>query len=557
MKPLLSMRLALSEPNIFGDILAGDTWKNWRILMVAMMGEPLINDEEKEIYEKLTGRVYVPGQRCDEFFAIMGRRSGKTRAAAVIAAYLATFVDYSSVLAPGERTSLPILSATIWQSKKAFQYLDGIFHHVPALSKLVRNQTSDTISLSTRVDIECRPASYRSIRSGTFCACLCDELAFWRDDTSANPDTLILQAVRPSLITTNGPLICISSPFAMRGELWEAYKRDYGPNGDPRVIIAKAASRTMNPGLSQKFIDRAFARDPISAASEYGRETVEFRSDVEAAFDLRAVEGTVLRGIYEIPHVIGETYVAFCDPAGGTGGDSFTLGIATTRMEGETKIAQLVCLREFKPPFSPQQTIAEISKTIMSYGINTVTGDRYAGDFAPEHFRNNGIIYEVSEKTKSDIYRDAIPLVNAGQVELLDNPRLITQICSLERRVARGGRASIDHPQGPNYHDDLSNAAFGALVLASGLSPDGFSLEMYLRAYHPDYPTLYEERAMRKGQEEQRKREEAEQQTTQADLLAPIDEEDSPNSDSLLTIDESPPQKPDHRAPCDVRLLQQ
>jgi hypothetical protein len=513
MIPLIPMRRALSDPNIFGEILPGDTWKNWRVLLIAMMGEPLINDEEREIYEKLTGRRYTPGQRCDEFWAIMGRRSGKTRAAAIIAAYLATFVDYSDVLAPGERTSLPILSATIWQSRKAFQYLDGIFANVPALSKLVRNQTSDTISLSTRVDIECRPASYRSIRSGTFCACLCDEVAFWRDLDSANPDTLILQAVRPSLITTNGPLICISSPFAMRGELWEAYKRDYGPNGDPQVIIAKAASRTMNPGLSQKVIDRAFERDAISAASEYGRENVEFRSDVEAAFDMRAVEATVLRGVYEIPHVLGGHYVAFCDPAGGTGSDSFTVAIATNRMMNDIKVAQLVCIREFKPPFSPQQTIAEISKLLMQYCISSVTGDRYSGDFAPEHFRNNGIAYEVSEKSKSDIYLDAIPLVNSGQIELLDNSRLITQICNLERRVARGGKSSIDHQQGPNAHDDLSNAAFGALVLASELSADGFSLDMYLRAYGMK-PTLYQERAMREAaerracEEEQRAKEE-------------------------------------------------
>jgi len=35
----------------------------------------------------------------------------------------------------------------------------------------------------------------------------------------------------------------------------------------------------------------------------------------------------------------------------------------------------------------------------------------------------------------------------------------------LERRTARGGRESIDHP--PGAHDDLSNAAAGALVIAS------------------------------------------------------------------------------------------
>jgi hypothetical protein len=49
---------------------------------------------------------------------------------------------------------------------------------------------------------------------------------------------------------------------------------------------------------------------------------------------------------------------------------------------------------------------------------------------------------------------------------LLDHPRLVAQLCALERRTARGGRDSIDHP--PGAHDDVANAAAGALVLSGG-----------------------------------------------------------------------------------------
>jgi hypothetical protein len=54
------------------------------------------------------------------------------------------------MLAPGERASLPIISASLWQAGKAFQYLDGVFSGVPALQKLVTGRTADTISLSVR-----------------------------------------------------------------------------------------------------------------------------------------------------------------------------------------------------------------------------------------------------------------------------------------------------------------------------------------------------------------------------------------------------------------------
>jgi hypothetical protein len=79
-----------------------------------------------------------------------------------------------------------------------------------------------------------------------------DEIAFWQgEDGSANPDVEILRAVRPTLLTTHGPLIAISSPYARRGELWTTFKRDYGAQGDPRILVAHAASREMNPTLRQ------------------------------------------------------------------------------------------------------------------------------------------------------------------------------------------------------------------------------------------------------------------------------------------------------------------
>ena len=79
--------------------------------------------------------------------------------------------------------------------------------------------------------------------------------------------------------------------------------------------------------------------------------------------------------------------------------------------------------------------------------------------------RRHGIDYQLSETPKSDIYRDALPLFNAGRAQLLDLKRLVNQLCSLERRTARGGRDLIDHPQYPGAHDDLANAVCGAFVM--------------------------------------------------------------------------------------------
>jgi hypothetical protein len=98
-----------------------------------------------------------------------------------------------------------------------------------------------------------------------------------------------------------------------------------------------------------------------------------------------------------------------------------------------------------------------------------VVGDHWGGEFVREPFRERGVKYDVAEKPKSDLYRDLLPLLNSGKVELLDHPRLAAQLCSLERRTARSGRDSIDHP--PSGHDDLANCVAGVLTMCAGGRP--------------------------------------------------------------------------------------
>jgi hypothetical protein len=122
-------------------------------------------------------------------------------------------------------------------------------------------------------------------------------------------------------------------------------------------------------------------------------------------------------------------------------------------------------VRERRPPFSPDDVVLEFVSLLKIYNIRTVMGDRYAGEWPRERFRVHGITYEVAEQPKSDLYRDLLPILNSGRAELLDVPRLTTQLCGLERRTARGGRDSIDHA--PGAHDDVSNSVAGAIVSAT------------------------------------------------------------------------------------------
>jgi hypothetical protein len=121
-------------------------------------------------------------------------------------------------------------------------------------------------------------------------------------------------------------------------------------------------------------------------------------------------------------------------------------------------------VREVKPPLSPAQVVAEFAETLKAYGARKVTADAYSGGILAEMWGKHGIGCEVSSMSRSDLYLRLLPRVNSGQVRLLDLPKLKAQLVGLERRVTRQGRELVDH--GRNAHDDVANAAAGALCLA-------------------------------------------------------------------------------------------
>jgi hypothetical protein len=250
-------------------------------------------------------------------------------------------------------------------------------------------------------------------------------------------------------------LLCASSPYAQNGALYDAWRR-YHSQDDASVLVWHAPTRTMNPTFPQATVDAAMERDPASASAEY---LAEFRRDVQAFVAREAVEACVSRGVFERSPLSDVRYVGFVDPSGGSS-DSMTMAVAHL----ENNITVLDCVRERKPPFSPEAVLSEFADVLKNYRIGTVRGDRYGGEFPRELLRKQRIEYLAADKVKSEIYLSVLPAINSRRVDLLDDPRLLTQFCGLERRTARGGKDSIDHR--PGAHDDVANAVAGALLLA-------------------------------------------------------------------------------------------
>jgi hypothetical protein len=55
MRPNISMREALNDPQLFANILRGDSWYGWKVLLIAAAGETL-KDIERVEYKRLTAR---------------------------------------------------------------------------------------------------------------------------------------------------------------------------------------------------------------------------------------------------------------------------------------------------------------------------------------------------------------------------------------------------------------------------------------------------------------------------------------------------------------------
>ncbi|WP_050627368.1 hypothetical protein [Bradyrhizobium viridifuturi] len=431
-----------------------NTWISWFAFIAALFSLPM-TAKQLAIYRKCTGRNEPPSEPAKEGWLICGRRAGKSFVLALCAVFLACFHDYRQYLTPGERGTVFVIATDRKQARTILRYIRALLTRVKLLSQMVEREWQEGFDLNNSVTIEVATASFKSTRGFTLVAVLLDEVAFFATEDSSSPDEEILRALRPGLLTIpNSMILAASSPYAKKGVLFNAYREHYGKEHDPSLVW-KAPTLVMNPNVPEEEIAKEYENDPVSAAAEYG---AEFRSDVETFIAREAVEA-VTSEERERPYLAGFKYHAFTDLAGGgSGKDSATLAIGHV----ENGISVLDVIREVKPSFSPRDVVDQFSALLKSYSITEVKGDRYAGEWPREQFLERGIKYDPAVNPKSIIYGEFLPLMMSRKCDLLDHPKLLNQLCGLERRTARSGKDSIDHA--PNGHDDIANAVAGVLT---------------------------------------------------------------------------------------------
>jgi hypothetical protein len=278
------------------------------------------------------------------------------------------------------------------------------------------------------------------------CACVLDEVAYWRDEASALPDIETYRAVLPSLATTNGMLIGISTPYRKIGLLHQKYRDHFGQDSDDTLIL-QGTAKMFNPTLDDAVIAAQSAADPTAAPAEWD---AIFRDDIAAFLDDELIDAAIEYGRPpELPPV-GLSYVAFTDPSGGVGRDAYTLAIGHKDDKGFMIID---ALRGTSGKFEPVEVTKQYANLLAEYRIGSVTGDSYAQEWVAGAWRDAGVTYVRSELPKSQIYLEVVPLFTRGLVRLPDHARLLREFRLLELHRHRGGRESVDHPRGG--HDEL------------------------------------------------------------------------------------------------------
>jgi hypothetical protein len=467
MTPAITLSHALTDPALFGGTFASPSFWTWRTVAKLIDGIALTEPREIELFEQCTGRAYNRQARraLRRLILLAGRRAGKDRFFSAVAVWRAALcTNWRAHISAGEGAVALLLGADKKQAAILRNYCQGLLQ-APLLRAEVTRSTGEVTEFRNGASLEIATNDARLVRGRSAILVLGSECCHWRtDEHAASSDEEVVGAAEPSMaMCPDGGLLMLgSSVYRKRGFMYRKFKQLHG-NEDSDDICWFAPSAVMNPQLPAHVVDRALAEDAPRAGAEFLNI---WREDLSDFIPLDVVEACTDFGTYLRLPQSGIVYRAYCDPAGGTGSDSFALAIAH-RLYDEPGTVLIDMLRERKPRFVPRDVITEYAGLLKQYSISEVQGDKFAGGFHADEWRRHGIHFVPCDRTTSENYLHALPMLLAGRVRLIDNATLRSQLASLERRVSSADRETVTHPQTASAHDDCATAVCGVLSISA------------------------------------------------------------------------------------------
>ena len=309
---------AIKNQRLFGCLprfKSLDTWTAWLVVLKAIFGLAMTADD-LAIFQRHTGRFSSPVNGSKETYLIIGRRGGKSFISALVTCFIACFIDFSPFITVGETLAVMCLAKDKDQARIVFRYVKAILNHIPALKGMIVDQRADEIELTTGVTIMIKASDFGGVRGPTIACVVADEIAFWPSQ-GANPDDEVLSAIRPAMATIpDAKLLCISTGYAQVGALYDAHKEHYGKDDDD-ILVWQADTASMNPTISQNYIDKEIEKDPEAGRAEW---LGLFREDVRQLFLWKSSKPASRRGEwrFHIRHTLADISDSLTHPAAGT-----------------------------------------------------------------------------------------------------------------------------------------------------------------------------------------------------------------------------------------------
>jgi hypothetical protein len=442
---------AIEDRRVIGD----DVSPAQGTLLKAIYGLPL-SPAELEVFQSATGRTKYTPRVYRDVSVLAGRRSGKSsRIAAAIGVFEGCIAKHD--LALGETGVVLIVAPTEKQGRVTFKLIEARITNSPTLRRLVKKVRSSPseseIELTNGRTISVQAANSKHLRSASLICVILEEGCFFRDsDTGAYNLDEILKSVRPGTLTMPGSkVIRVSSPWSKDGVMWNDWRLR---NERPDTLCWKAPSWVMNPGLPADELARERERDESYFLREYG---CEFLDSAQALLPPEQVERCVSRNAWsERAPQSGVNYVGSLDAAFRS--DAFAHAIA--HVDGERVVVDLA--RSWKPrrgqPIQFLPVLEEIVNIMKNYRAYDLYGDQVAAEPIKQFVAQHGITFEQTTtlgRKASAIFATLRAKCMAGQLELPNDPELISQLKRLEVVVGPGGSERVEAATG---HDDKAIA---------------------------------------------------------------------------------------------------
>lgn len=416
--------------------------------------------------------------RGDHALAIwaLGRGSGKTFMAAVVATYAACMLasEYKKYLRPGERFYIVSIANTIDQAKISLQGVKELINGSPILKPLIVRETTDTLELSNGAVFRALPASSRGGRGLSCPLVIFDEIGHAIDTDGGNAaGASLYQALSPTTkrFPGLGKILMLSTPWVQQGIFWEKYKQASSGNF-AHMQVAQYATWQVNPHITEESLASEKSANPELFAIEYG---ANFSQSFSAFLDSDLVDAAINRdygSLYPIDKFKG-SYVLSVDPAkGGKGRDSYVCCIS--HFDGDYLVVDY--FNEFKANYydgkKQQVSILEVEYWIEEqhrrYNFHKVILDQYQSQGSIQRLSNKMPIEELTwtVKTKTQAFSQLRELFISGNISLYSHEKAIAQLKGLTVTYKSGGTWSVSGGTGSAV-DDYPMALAGCVLIAT------------------------------------------------------------------------------------------